>query len=567
MFYPSATFASRPSHDNQVSDSHDEASSLVDDDSDDNDNEISADDKIPAAPTIPDKFQQASLVAKGFTRTVTVASGHSIRISEDSQFAGASYKKKFRCNSCDFSSDHAPTLAHHTKKLHPLQEEDQPFNHNQSTLLEVVVDSSSDVVAKQSTLPVVFHDGVGWRLKPVLTVLANGYVSTKFELHRPKQTRGAPSRASYTCARKLRIIAKYKELKETGFKFPAAAVAGIYNVDVSLVSKWVREEDYLAARSKSSRRESTQTCRYPKLERALFLEFQKARKRGLRIGRKWLACKARALGMKLLPNRYFRASDGWLHNFLRRQKLSYRKKTNKKSRNTEERLPAIKRRHSRLRRRLQEITADEVLDQGTKNAGDKRFCTRQCCVRTTGLGDDGKHQQPRQIICFRGTGLRITQAERDAYDRRVIVRFQKKAYYDDAMCAVYVLRDFNPQVDSDSQKVLFSDNLSGQTKSAWVEGLAKTNTDCHLLLPVDVTNELQVIDQGVGNEIKKECGNVQDEYLVVPGNLEKWTEGFTASERRILITEWVAEACDRVFNRLDIVKLFLRTGMGMRVSP
>ncbi len=39
MSYPLATFASRPSQDCQVSDSDDEAPSLVDDDSDDSDNE------------------------------------------------------------------------------------------------------------------------------------------------------------------------------------------------------------------------------------------------------------------------------------------------------------------------------------------------------------------------------------------------------------------------------------------------------------------------------------------------------------------------------------------------
>ncbi|KAK3259196.1 hypothetical protein CYMTET_31796 [Cymbomonas tetramitiformis] len=124
-----------------------------------------------------------------------------------------------------------------------------------------------------------------------------------------------------------------------------------------------------------------------------------------------------------------------------------------------------------------------------------------------GLDANGHHQQPKQTICFRGTGARISQAEKDAYDKRVIVRWQPKAYYDQALCAEWCLLDFNSQVDAGSKK---------------------------------------------------------DEYLaLLPDNLEKWTSGFNVSQRRVLITEWVGEAIERVFNRMDMVNLFVRTGQGL----
>ncbi|KAK3242316.1 hypothetical protein CYMTET_47988 [Cymbomonas tetramitiformis] len=75
---------------------------------------------------------------------------------------------------------------------------------------------------------------------------------------------------------------------------------------------------------------------------------------------------------------------------------------------------------------------------------------------------------------------------------------------------------------------------------------------------------MNVVDQGVSAAVKRECGVVQDEYLaLLPDNLEKWTSGFNVSQRRVLITEWVGEAIERVFNRMDMVNLFVRTGQGL----
>ncbi|KAK3254849.1 hypothetical protein CYMTET_35951 [Cymbomonas tetramitiformis] len=392
-----------------------------------------------------------------------------------------------------------------------------------------------------------------------------------------------------------------RQYKEERRPFPGATVASIGDVDPSLITRWCASEPKLLQRLQAARAKAVLgKGRFPRVETQLFRDFQACRKKGLRIGRRWLRTKARIIAKKLYPGRYFRASEGWCTNWLRRNNLSYRKKTNKKTKSTEERLPKIKRWQARLRHPPLADTRDPEwgvwlpkdrynVDQvyipflmqcsstyeekgsarvwlsGTKNADDKRFCTLQCLVRMCGLDDDGKHQQPRQTICFRGTGVRISAEERAGYDKRARVVFQPKAYYDDEMCAEWAVSDFNSQVDHVQRKVVFCDNLSGQTTPAWVAGLKESNTDSHLL-PTDVTDELQVVDQGVGNEVKKECGVVQDEWLQVPGNLEKWTTGFTASERRVLITEWVGEACDRVFTRLDLVKLFERTGMGLRLD-
>ncbi|KAK3265708.1 hypothetical protein CYMTET_25631 [Cymbomonas tetramitiformis] len=152
----------------------------------------------------------------------------------------------------------------------------------------------------------------------------------------------------------------------------------------------------------------------------------------------------------------------WENNWLRRNSLSYRKKTNKKTKSTEERLPKIKRWHARLRLRLQTPQEGETVD-------------------------------PVWGVWLPNDRYNVDQA-----------------YYDDAMCAEWAVSDFNSQVEHVRRKVVFCDNLSGQTTEAWVAGLKESNTDSHLL-PTDVTDELQVVDQAEDANIeipatKRRCG-------------------------------------------------------------
>ncbi|KAK3260231.1 hypothetical protein CYMTET_30799 [Cymbomonas tetramitiformis] len=387
---------------------------------------------------------------------------------------------------------------------------------------------------------------VDWHIKSKLTVLPSGTVRVEFSLRAKKLASGQPKRQAYTPAKKLKVIDKFHFLRDEAYPTPTDGAARINNMNQSLVSKWAKDEKRLRERAKgggwySLRRAYFVRGRFPQLERALFKEYSVARAKGLRIGR--------------------------------------RCKSNQKTLSTEERLPRIKRWHARLKRRLKDRSGDVQLhpkrghylpenrynvDQvpipfvmqssrtyeqkgsgrvwvaGTKNADDKRFCTLMCTVRMIGLDANGHHQQPKQTICFRGTGARISQAEKDAYDKRVIVRWQPKAYYDQALCAEWRLLDF--QVDAGSKKVLFCDNLHGHTTDAFAAALENSNTERHLL-PTEVTDEINVVDQGVGAEVKRECGVVQDEYLaLLPDNLEKWTSGFNVCQRRVLITEWVGMA-------------------------
>ncbi|KAK3257003.1 hypothetical protein CYMTET_33893 [Cymbomonas tetramitiformis] len=303
---------------------------------------------------------------------------------------------------------------------------------------------STDSVLLREPIELGNASDIDWRVKPLFTITTWGRVQVKLDVRRAKRAGGATHRQPHSLLKKLRVVSRAKRYKEEHHSHPISAAAFISQVDVSLVSRWLAKEDGLLLRLQNVKNKPLGRGRYPKIEDRLLKDFHAARKKGLRIGRRWLKTKARIIAKKVYPGRYFRAASSWCTNWLRRNSLSCRKKTNKKSKSTEERLPKIRRWHARLRRRL------------------------QCLVRMIGLDEHRKHQQPRQTICFRGTGIRISSAERAAYDKRVRVVFQAKAYYNDEMCAEWATTDFNSQVDAVRRKVVFSDNLSGQTTEAWV---------------------------------------------------------------------------------------------------
>ena len=80
------------------------------------------------------------------------------------------------------------------------------------------------------------------------------------------------------------------------------------------------------------------------------------------------------------------------------------------------------------------------------------------------------------------------------------------------------------------------DNLSGQTTERHKRNLYKNKCKRHLL-PGGMTDELQLIDDGVGYALKHEMGALHDAWLMEEGNLELWTaegKGFPAWKKRVL---------------------------------
>ena len=163
---------------------------------------------------------------------------------------------------------------------------------------------------------------------------------------------------------------------------------------------------------------------------------------------------------ELHPDVDFKFSPGWFDRFKARNKLSYRRSTNvaqTKPADMEDKIRAF---HLEIRRVAASKDSGEPLGkfqlstianvdqtplpftfnsgQGYNKTGEKTVWHRgatsgldkyQCTVQLT-IFADGEERVPPLLI-FRGKGLRISQAEKTKYDRRVMVQFQENAWCDE----------------------------------------------------------------------------------------------------------------------------------------
>eukprot|EP00966_Prymnesium_polylepis_P075178 1744006-Prymnesium_polylepis.1 len=117
------------------------------------------------------------------------------------------------------------------------------------------------------------------------------------------------------------------------------------------------------------------------------------------------------------------------------------------------------------------------------------------------------------------------------------------------------------------ESVAILDNLHGHTTEAHLANLAGNHCKRHLL-PGNTTDELQLIDAGVGHALKSEMAHLHDEWLSKDDNLELWTAAtdFPAWRKRALVTWLAAQAWERVCSRFDFEAAAARLGMRMTID-
>lgn len=276
------------------------------------------------------------------------------------------------------------------------------------------------------------------------------------------------------------------------------------------------------------------------------------------------------------------------------------------------RLPKIKRWHARLRRRLKRgsVAIDPVYgrwlprnrlshDQvgcnlraglqntyeekgskrvwiaGAKADDGKRFCTFNITTRAICIAGKQRRGQPRMGVTFRGLGKKISAQERAAWHPDVHVRFQKKAWADDALCEEVAGEEIaEATADARSageRSVVFYDNLSGQTTPEHLRTLKRQAKADRHLLPTNTTSELMHIDDGVGAAFKNRLGEEMDGHLEGEGNLERWVAGpkeggLKAWEKRVLVTNLAARAWERLCETYDFEASALRLGLLMTID-
>ena len=179
--------------------------------------------------------------------------------------------------------------------------------------------------------------------------------------------------------------------------------------------------------------------------------------------------------------------------------------------------------------------------------------------------------QPRLMIVFRGTGTRIKRVEREAWDARVIVEFQRKAYMDNDMCMRWLRNEFakakkaaDTLIGTECEHVLQVDGLSGQCTTEFIREAREMGVIVHVL-PGGCTDAVQAVDQGIGKMLKHLFTQHLDQWLELPGNLEKWSSapadgGLTTSEQRVLITHAAANAWEALLKTDVIAKCSRRAG-------
>ena len=401
---------------------------------------------------------------------------------------------------------------------------------------------------------------------------------------------------------------------------PLQETATQFNVHKSLVSKWAAQEDEL-------RRVLTQTsavrfslhpgskCRFPLAEADTYTACKEHRTNGLRVTARFLRVAMRRSILEHYDEvaaASFRASHRWLQAFARRHRLSLRRKTNSKHMPIEARLAKCKRWHARFRRRLRressttaplhetwgrwlpqdrisidqvpcnlregdgrtyaEVGSKRVWLVGCKQDDGKRFCTLQVAARcANGSPNLPRHGQARLLVIFRGTGKRISPEEREAWHPDVWVRFQKKAWADEALCEDYALIEMAEITAAarlaGRESVAIFDNLHGQTTETHLRNLARNRCKRHLL-PSNTTDELQLVDAGVGHALKTEMAHLHDDWLSKDGNLELWTTAtnFPAWRKRVLVTWLAAQAWENVCRRFDFEAAATRLGMRMTID-
>lgn len=232
----------------------------------------------------------------------------------------------------------------------------------------------------------------------------------------------------------------------------------------------------------------------------------------------------------------FKASNRWLGAFCNRFAFAIRRATNRKSKPVAARLPLVRRYIARLPRRLArharapivgplqpplldlpvasypmgiesycrvnvdqspfEFDSDMSRTYCTKGNKavhvasahgqhkESRFGTFQILVNLSGI----RELQPKLVIVFRGQG-NVKQQELDAYDKRVIVFFQRKAWMDDALCLRWLHEVYAPYEKDvrsklrsacDDNLLMFVDGLSGQTSPAFIKSARTYNTLVHV---------------------------------------------------------------------------------------
>lgn len=317
-------------------------------------------------------------------------------------------------------------------------------------------------------------------------------------------------------------------------------------------------------------------------EDQLYIKFiYRRRFQALRVTRRWLRRTFKLCRAELGHNvdGWF-PSEGWCTRFCRRYDITSQCRTNKKKFSIEERLEKIREFHqywiygvqstgeqrcpkygrypqrciysmdqvpmafsNPSKRSLNEKGAPRGCRFTAASEDTKRFCS----IQVTLCADPTEQDVPVELI-FRSKsdGAKISKKEKEFYERYpdVKIRWQKKAWADEAICLDYVL-DFREHTGRKGRVALIMDRHGSQSTAHFnqVMDIFKIKP---IYTPAGCTDCLSPVDRNVGVWLKNCVYELQNAEMDKPEN-RNWSMpagqgGLTVSEKRMLIVRWMSQA-------------------------
>ena len=360
-------------------------------------------------------------------------------------------------------------------------------------------------------------------------------------LHNHSTHKMAP-RQSYAREFKLQVVQFYHSanLYQTRKK---------YNLDSKTILRWVKQEsELILSRAASKRVKGSRTAILPQLEKELKKDIDAQREKGLRVKRWWIMTRAKELKKQMCPQSTIHFSRGWFQRFKKRHHLSYRQATSVAQNPPEHKKETIREFHRFIRRNCirgagkrqrerplgvwkdnmvanmdqtpmpfvfgggktyTEKGAKTVWIRGGQSGQDKR----QCTVQLTIFADGEPRVKP--MIIFRGTGKKIKDEEKAAWDNRVHVKFQDNAWCDESMMLDWVDELWAPAIQKENGKSLLVADVHAAQKTEHVLGSLKKIGTTLALIPPGCTSLIQPLDVVFNRAFKQKCGDLFNKHMEV----------------------------------------------------
>jgi len=545
-----------------------------------------------------------TLFACGFRKSIELKNGKLYDITETLEKSVELNSASINCEHCDKSFKGQQYLDIHLQFKHPSLSKHS--HENSANRQSFESSNGSTIVFDANTGNTETMDGS----------LQIGNVQNQSQSHKNNR-KGTSTRRSYTVEFKKKTLDLLDSMKTSRHKYQT--VAKQQGVNRSLVVKWEKSRNKIIAqltlnkkkqntgggrpirkRRKIYENRSQYAERYPEASKLLLVEFKLRRAAGNKVSKLWFKKKmkekiAACYGPEEAAK--FKGSNNWFQRFKKRHRIVLRRRTNKKKLCADDGRETIQKFHRDLRRSLRtsrrrnksstidpkygrwmprhRYNVDQVplpfvneQDKTYETLGatqvwvsqpsaglDKRQATLQLCIRATGV------QNVKPALVFRGKG-NVSNEEKEKYDKRVDVYFQKNAWMDEEINMQWTNNTLIPGIGDDKEeKVLFADNVCFQQVKKFHETCRDEINTTVYMLPENHTDKIQPVDAGCGQMMKVKIGEALERWLEEKDNLEKWHDRLSAKERRILLTQWTGEAWSHCCTDHHFFKrLFEKTG-------